>query len=60
MPSINSSRVIKKTRQNRTRRVKSANSSPHSRQLAKRSSLRYIRENYPRTPTRRYTRSIIL
>ena len=66
MPSFNSSRrTLKKSK---SRRVRSANSTPRSRNYSRqlsirnpaRSNLRYIRANHPRTPSRRYARSIIL
>lgn len=74
MPSYNS--TLRKRNTHSTRRVKSANSSAHSNMnhkhllrnqlhsrskvTPKRSTLRYIPSNYPKTPSRRYTRSIIL
>jgi len=58
MPSYNSTKRTIKTRKNSTRRVKSANSSAKRHPV--RSSLRYILASHPRTPSRKYTRSIVL
>ena len=56
MPSVNS--TLRKRKTNGTRRVKSANSSAKRHPV--RSALRYVRANHPRTPSRRYTRTIHL
>jgi hypothetical protein len=61
MPSVNSSKTVRK--RSHTKRAKSLNGNSlqqNGKRYPTRSMIRYVRENYPRTPSRRYTRSINL